>query len=266
MIVVVKETTDKKIRFWDGAEWVDDKEKAKRYNVDNQHFSFGEPFPMADRGEKLGLVQIDSRAKWRALGIPSPEESLAGLCYDQELRTRTCPNVALILQDQHHVRGAVMVRREVLEQHPELLERLCREARELYGQVVVREDWPVLLEPEELAGWLRAMNPSDDDPPMPWEEAARWAISDRLDRLEWRTASGSVVVAKDSEGPMGADFVECTSLEQLLRELEGAGQDAWNDTVPVDGGGQVFDMGEAIDVRGMLFESCERELKEIGWG
>lgn len=174
-------------------------------------------------------------------------------------------HAVLILKDDHRVHGAVLVRKEALEQHPELLERLRREAQELYGQEVVREDFPAVLEPQGLAGWLKECNP-DGAQAMPWEEAARWAISGMLDCLEWRSASGSVVVAKERDGAGGPEFVECVSLEQLLAELEGAGQDAWSGEVPVDGGGQVFEMGSVIDVQGMLEERCRQELKEIGWG
>lgn len=266
MIVVIKETRGKKFEIWNGVKWVDskDRDQAKRYDVQSSDFCFGEPFPAVRKGEKVGLVQVDCRQKWRMLGVPSPEETMAAVCYDKELRQRTCPNVALVLKDDVKVHGVVLVPRAALEQHPELLERLRREAQELYNQVVVLEDWPVLLEPQGLEGWLRECNPREDEP-VPWEEAAKWAISGMLDRLEWRTASGSVVVSREGE-PGEPVSVECTSLNELLAELEGAGQQAWGGEVPVDGGGEVFEMAKAISVHDMLFERCGEELKEIGWG
>lgn len=287
MIVVLKETKDKKLLCWTGEGWSEDKEQAKQYEVQGAEFRFGEPFPRFEKGEKLGLVQVDSRAKWRMLGVPSPEETLAALVYDQELKEHMCPNAALVLVSDGRIHGVVQVRREALKRNPELLERLGREARERYNQVIVVEEHLAQMDPEDLPAWLADMNPcagpedEDEDEEdegeehdeeeasdMPWEEAARWAISGMMDRLEWRKPSGSVVVSKNLDGPEGPEFVECTSLESLLRELEDVGQTAWDGEVPWDSseGGRQFDMEDYLSVDQMLFERCGEQLKELGWG
>jgi hypothetical protein len=175
-------------------------------------------------------------------------------------------NSALVLVGQGNVHGVIQVRKEALEKNPELLEQLRRDAHELYNQVLVIEENCDELDVTQVSQWLRDMNPSDDEEDegdMPWEEAAKWAISGMLDKLEFRP--GSVVVTKEEDGPMGAEYAECTSLEQLISELDEAGENAWSGEVPVDGGGQVFSMSDTIDVNEMLFDRCEEQLKELGW-
>ena len=176
-------------------------------------------------------------------------------------------NAALVLMSDGRVHGVVQVRREALEKHPELLERLREEARHLYAQTIIIEENLEEVPPERLRDWLQRMNPAAlEEDSMPWEEAARWAISGAIDGLEWRKEAGSVVLTRNAEGPMGPSYVECVSLEHLIAELDELGQSAWSGEVPVDGGGQSFDLGDTIDVRGMLDERCGQELKEIGWG
>lgn len=177
-------------------------------------------------------------------------------------------NSALVLVGQGNVQGVIQVRKEALEKNPELLERLRVDAQRLYNQSVIIEENLEEYEPDRLQQWLEEMNPStddEDDGSMPWEDAAKYAISGMLDSLEWRKESGSVVVTKEDDGPMGPEHVECTSLDQLISELDEAGENAWSGEVPVDGGGQVFDMSDTIDVQEMLFERCEEQLKELGW-
>jgi len=170
-------------------------------------------------------------------------------------------NSALVLVSQGNVQGVIQVRKEALEKNPELLERLRVDAQRLYNQSVIIEENLEEYEPDRLQQWLEEMNPRD----MPWEDAAKYAVSGLLDALEWNKEKGSVVVTKENDGPMGPEHVECTSLSQLISELDEAGENAWSGEVPVDGGGQVFDMSDTIDTQEMLFERCEEQLKELGW-
>ena len=175
-------------------------------------------------------------------------------------------NAALVLVSQGNVRGVIQVRKEALEKNPELLEQLKRDAHELYDQSIVIEENLDEVDIRRVSQWLREMNPStEDEDLMPWEESAKWAISSAIDTLEWRKETGAVVVIKDHDGPMGEECVECTSLEQLISELDELGQNAWSGEVPFDGGGQAFDMESTIDVGEVLFERCEEQLKELGW-
>jgi hypothetical protein len=166
----------------------------------------------------------------------------------------------------------VQVRKEALKKNPELLEQLRRDAHEIYDQALIIEENCDELDISQVSQWLRDMNPSDENLPMSWEEAAKWTISWLLDTLEWNREKGSVVVTKENNGPTGPEHVECTSLEQLIRELDEAGENAWRREVPegliswmLEGGGQVSDMSDTIDLREMLFDRCEEQLKELGW-
>lgn len=177
-------------------------------------------------------------------------------------------NSALVLVSQGNVRGVIQVRKAALEQNPELLERMRAEALKLYNQSIIIEENLEEVDVTKLQRWLDDMNPKldpEDGGDMPWEDAAKYAISGMLDSLEWLKEKGSVVVTKEDDGPMGPSRVECTSLKQLIYELDEAGENAWSGEVPVDGGGQVFEMSSTIDVHEMLFERCEERLKDLGW-
>lgn len=171
-------------------------------------------------------------------------------------------NAALVLVSQGNVRGVVQVRKAALEKNPELLEQLRRDAQELYDQTLVIEENCDELDVNKVSQWLREMNPElEDEVMMPWEEA----ISGMIDALEWRAAAGTVVVTRDHDGPTGPDCVECMSLNDLIAQIDEAGQNAWSGQVPIDGGGQAFEMEKEIDVREELFERCEEQLKGLGW-
>lgn len=175
-------------------------------------------------------------------------------------------NAALVLVSQGNVRGVIQVRKEALEKNPELLEQLRRDAHELYNQSLIIEEHCEELDVGKVSQWLRDMNPpAEDEELKPWEEAARWAISGMIENLDWRPAAGSVVVMKDHDGPEGPECVECTGLDDLIHQIEEAGQAAWDERVPVDGGGQVFEMKGEIDIKEELFERCEMQLEDLGW-
>jgi hypothetical protein len=88
MIVVLKEEAGGKVLGWTGSEWTEEKDKIKKYEMSDDNFSFGNPLPVVGDGEQLCFMQIDCRAKWRMLNVPSPEESLATLRYYEELESK----------------------------------------------------------------------------------------------------------------------------------------------------------------------------------
>lgn len=168
----------------------------------------------------------------------------------------------LVLSDKGNILNTILIKGDVLAQNTELLARIQKEAVELYGQEVECHD-PKVVDASELHGWLKAMNP--DDEVMPWEEEANWALSKAIVNLEWKKEEGVVVFTRCVDGPHGPERVEVTSLEELIGGLEEHAQQAWDGKVPVDGGGQVFEMEDYLDVGGVLFDRCEEYLSDMGW-
>lgn len=159
--------------------------------------------------------------------------------------------------------STVLVRSAALEQNPELLERLRTEAREEYNQTILVEE-PRRAKPSELPKWLVESNGDEVKEPDPWYDAAMWALSGALEHIAWHPETSRACVIL-GEGPQGYEHGSCYSLSELIDRLNTIGQRAWSEKVPVDGGGEAFEYGEHVDVRGDLLERWGEELRRMGW-
>lgn len=72
-------------------------------------------------------------------------------------------NVALVLLNGETVVSVVLVRKEALDKRPDILERLRREASELYCQSIVVEENLRQVDSDGLIKWLDEMNGSELD-------------------------------------------------------------------------------------------------------
>lgn len=161
MIHVVRCRSDNTYEAWDGSRWVSDPRKAKPYEINSDASRFGEPFPTVEAGDRLGFVSAHILAELSDFNECSVLESecvgrehIAFNCYWAEMKERACKHVALVLSVGGNVRSVVLVKRNVMESHPEVLERLQRQAQGLYDcELVTRGAQD--LKPSELANWFR---------------------------------------------------------------------------------------------------------------
>jgi len=165
--------------------------------------------------------------------------------------------VLLLISEEGEVQSAVLVKRDVLEQNPELLQRLRKEAEDLYDCSLVLVNRLSRRKPEELSLWLREMNPDV------WEESALWAISSAVDKLSWDFGAKKVVLETGYREVEGAKKKEFGNLGELLSELDSVGREAWDAEVPVAGGGPAFEY--YVDSSEILFDRCRTQLRGVGW-
>jgi hypothetical protein len=88
-------------------------------------------------------------------------------------------------------------------------------------------------------------SPSSKD--LDWEYAATFVLLRALDTADWSPETGKVGVCIDPYDPNGPKVVTCTSLNDLKLVLHDLAQAAWDEKVPFDDGGRLFEMGSLLD-------------------
>lgn len=173
---------------------------------------------------------------------------------------KTRDSVVLLLSRDLLV-SAALVRTSALEKDPQWLDQVRTEAASKYNQSVLvcsAHRLPI----KSLMKWVDSKNEPDVSF-VPWEEAALWAVSNAVDTAQWLPEERKVILTKDVDGPLGPVTEEHRSLDKVIRELEEWGREAWDDVVPVDGGGKVFDFN--VDVRKLLFAAAFEHLRSMEW-